>query len=286
VTAERGDDLRGPSEEKWVMWGGHYVDLDGDGYEELLVSQAPVAFGERNQELLGPILLRNHGGTFERERYAFGVPLLARGMVLADLDGDGDDDVIVAPLFGRFRVFVNDSPARDVVRVELEATVSAPSGAGAVVRARYGDEEQKRLLVAGGRPFVDGPLVADIAAGGATAMDLTIIWPSGAVQQVADSPVGRTMAVSEPTWLNISDPRPPADNSTIVEITVDAAAAGLGDAGTQVTWTSAGTTLEATADAAGIARFSLPPRDVAGPIQGTLAIDGKALPGHPAVDYQ
>ncbi|RMH41605.1 MAG: VCBS repeat-containing protein, partial [Deltaproteobacteria bacterium] len=184
VTLARGDDLRGPPEEKWVMWGGQFADFDGDGYEDALVAQAPVLFGERNQERLGPVLLRNRGGTFERVRYAFGGPLLARGTLLADLDGDGDDDVVTAPLFGPFRAFVNDTAPRDAVRVRLVGTVSEPGAAGAVVVATAGSVAQQRMVVAGCRPFAEGPPVVDIALAGATSMDLQIAWPSGARQRV------------------------------------------------------------------------------------------------------
>src|SRR5205823_13388013 len=112
-------DLSGPKDEQWWQWGGAFADLDGDGWEDVLIGQAPVHPGYPGTDDNGPLLLRNRGGTFALTRYAFGGALFARAIVLVDLDGDADQDVVAAPFMDRYRFFINDTPARGWLRVEL-----------------------------------------------------------------------------------------------------------------------------------------------------------------------
>jgi hypothetical protein len=282
VTEKSEIALGGPRGENWIMWGTRFVDLDGDGREDLLVAQAPIHPGMADTENLGPILLRNRGERFELERYAFGGPMSIRAVLLVDLDRDGDDDVIAVPYFDRFRFFVNETAPRRFLRLHLEATVGAPGAAGAVVEAGG----QKRMRISGGQPHSNGEPRIDFALESDEPVELRITWPSGAVQGVPGLPPGTHGVIKEPRWVTLSDARPRADDTTRVRLTVDAAAAGRGGPGSQVRFTAPGLTLEATCDGGGVAVLELPPRATAGTVQGTLAIDGAALPHHPVVDYR
>jgi hypothetical protein len=271
VTAASGIDMAGPAEEQWVMWGGAFVDFDGDGFEELLVGQAsPRQLGEIGVANLGPVLLHNLGDQFEMVRYAFGEKMSIRATLPVDLDLDGDVDVIAVPFFDRFRVYQNDTDRRHFVRVRLVATVGAPGAAGAVVTATSGDVVQRRMAVSGGQPSATGEGVVDFALGGANAADLTINWPSGAVQTVPGVAAGTLEVVTEPRWITISNARPPADGATEVAVSVDVTAAGLGGAGATVHWASPGVALDAACDGQGVCVIALPARAAAGPVHGSL----------------
>jgi len=285
VTQASAIDLAGPPKESWVNWGGAFADLDGDGFEDALVGQAPLHPGQPGTDTLGPLLLRNRGGSFALTRYAFGGPMRAHAILLADLDGDGDDDAIVAPFADRFRFFVNQTAPRRYVRVELDATVSAPGAAGAVVMVKSGGVTQKRMRVAGGQPHSSGEEILDFALAGASVADVTITWPSGAVQTVPGVAAPASVKISEPRWITLSNARPAADGATQVVATVDVAGAGLGAAGSKVRWTAAGASLDAVADGTGVATFDLPPRTSPGALQATITVDGRVLPAHPALDY-
>jgi enediyne biosynthesis protein E4 len=284
VTRASAIDLAGPNGEAWWQWGSVFADLDGDGFEDALVAQSEVFVNQDGAEAVGPVLLRNVGGRFELQRYAFGGPMNARAVVLADLDGDGDQDVVVAPFFDRFRFFVNATRPRRFLRVQLAPTVSAPGAAGAVVVARAGDVVQKRMRVAGGQPHSSGEEVLDFGLDSAAAAEVTVTWPSGAIERVAAAS-GLTV-ITEPRWLALSNPRPPADGATHVTLTVDAAQAGLGGAGSRVHVAGGALALDAACDASGVASFDLPPRAQAGAVQLTLTVDGRELPAHPAIDYR
>ncbi|HEX8951286.1 MAG TPA: CRTAC1 family protein, partial [Polyangia bacterium] len=254
----------------------------GDGREDLLVGQAPIHPDMAETATLGPLLLRNGGDKFTLERYAFGGPMRARAVLLVDLDGDGDEDAIVVPYFDRFRFFENDTAPRRSVRVRLQPTVSAPGAAGAVVTLHSGGATARRMHAAGGEPHSAGEDVIDF--GGHEKGDLTVTWPSGAVQIVAGA--AGAVVVTEPHWIALSDARPPADDATHVLVTIAAAAAGLGHAGSIVHWDDGTTVLDATCDASGIATLDLPPRSEPATVRANLAIDGRALPAHPAIDYR
>ena len=282
VADARGVKLGGPVGEEWIMWGGGFADLDGDGREDLLVGQAPIHPDMADTSTLGPLLLRAGAGGYALTRYAFGGPMRARAILLVDLDGDGDQDAIVVPYFNRFRFFRNDTAPRRFVRVTLVPTVSAPGAAGAVLTLKAGGATQRRMHAAGGQPHSQGEAVVDF--GGAARGELTVTWPSGAVQ--AAGTVAGAVVVTEPAWLALSSATPPADGATAVTVTVDAAAAGLGGAGSHVHWDDGTSALDATCDGSGVATLELPPRSAPAGVRGTLTIDGRAVPATPALDYR
>ena len=117
-------------------------------------------------------------------------------------------------------------------------------------------------------------------------MDVSVVWPSGAVQEVPGLATGSMVTIEEPSWLIIDDVRPPADGVTTVALSVDVAALGLGGPGSVVGLQVAGQSVEVIADAQGAAAFELPARDLPGAVRVTISVDGRVLPVRPAIDYE
>jgi hypothetical protein len=158
-----------------------YVDYDNDGLPDLL-----------NLTSAGPRIWRSLGNRWiDVTANAFPKPLVpasdsAAEMGVADLDGDGDEDVVVRLASGGLRVWRNEGGNRNrSVRARLAARVSNRDAVGSKIELRAGSLRQKV------ETFATTPAVApaDIVIGlGArkTADVVRVLWPAGILQAETD----------------------------------------------------------------------------------------------------
>jgi hypothetical protein len=206
-------------------WAAILEDLDHDGEPDIVVFNGHVYPQATRQAMdseyeQAPLVMRRTGSRFA----VVGDPgpgLVGahrdRSAVVADLDGDGDLDIIVAELNGPLRLLRNDSarPGDSVVLRLVNAPTGDRAGVGARVRLvdASGRARGTRWLWGGG-PFqsTNAPLVHFGAPAEWGALAAEITWPGGATQVVAEVPRGRVvevrrMPVASPT------PSPPATPS-------------------------------------------------------------------------
>jgi len=211
----------GPIEEigggaTYIGWGARFLDLDRDGGLELFVVNGAVAAPtqlEEDQQQRDIFLRQPAAGDVFLDVSAEvglpGIPLAAsdpltgRGAVVGDLDGDGDDDVVITPLDESFRVLRNDTPpGLGSVRVRLRGTASSPLPAGAVLRVERSDGTVGRdTLYAGGDVHSWSDPVLVVGLGEAELAAATVRWPTGVEQRIDTLPdfaLDRTVAVVEP----------------------------------------------------------------------------------------
>jgi hypothetical protein len=193
----------------WVKWGDAFVDLDNDGWLDLITVNGHVypqvdtlSSGARYRE--PKLLYFNQGnGTFCDASDHAGPALLerrvSRGLAVGDLFNDGNIDVVVEDLEGSPMILMNHGiEGRHWVSFELAGTRSNRLAIGARLKIAAGNMTQTDEIRSGGSYLSQNDLRVHFGLGSATKIEtLEIRWPSGAKDTVKDLPVDRFYAVLE-----------------------------------------------------------------------------------------
>jgi tetratricopeptide (TPR) repeat protein len=178
-------------------WGVTAVDIDNDGWVDLA---AVVETGTGPQVKV----FRNKGdGTFEDVSGALGldhVKLSApRGLIAADMDGDGAPDLIVtqenAPPVLLRNVGANKN---HFVRLDLSGYADNKTAIGSKVEIFANGQWQKWELAGASGLATQAPPQLLIGLGAADHIDLLrILWPTGILQDEIDLPHTQVIAMKE-----------------------------------------------------------------------------------------
>ncbi|WP_425407908.1 CRTAC1 family protein [Hyphococcus sp.] len=193
-----GDATREPG----YSYAATFGDLDNDGDLDLIVA---------NWGAVSQIFLNDGEGAFERAASGQFRSSIHHGasVALADTDLDGDLDILVGnwpntPGAGlEENVLIENNFARGAwLRVDLAGTQSNRSGVGARLELRYAQNGAQKMQTrevatqSGWRS--QSELVQHFGLGpGAEEMELTVRWPSGAVQTVPVAAANATIRVTE-----------------------------------------------------------------------------------------
>jgi hypothetical protein len=148
--------------------------------------------GRPGRSLFVPIGPENAGPDLFR-------PIVGRGSTYADIDGDGDLDILLTANGSSARLFRNDGGnLNHWIRLELIGQDSNRSAIGARVALRSGENVQ-RLQLFPAKSYlssVEVPLTFGLGAL-KTAEEITIHWPSGHVSKIRDLEADRLYRVEE-----------------------------------------------------------------------------------------
>jgi hypothetical protein len=122
----------------------------------------------------------------------------SRGCAFGDFDNDGDVDVLIWNMNEPPSLLRNDvSGNGHWLKVLLVGVTSNRSAIGARVAARYGGRTQAQDVTAQASFYSVNDRRLHFGLGPATAADLTIRWPNGATEKIANVRADQLVVIRE-----------------------------------------------------------------------------------------
>lgn len=238
--ANRGDgtyaeiaQYAGVKASEWT-WSAGFADLDLDGRPDLVTATGMI-HDWMDADLTGQgadttleavrekrasfpplrtrnLVFRNRGDlTFEEvgEKWGLTAAEVSGGLAIADLDNDGDSDLVFNNADAAPELYRNDSEAPRVA-VVLQGTAPNTRAIGAVVRVKGRAGEQIQEKLAGGRYAggVDDVLTFALPADQGP-FTLTVAWPGGAETKLGDVASGRLTLRQAEAGKRVAEPVAP-----------------------------------------------------------------------------
>jgi enediyne biosynthesis protein E4 len=188
VTAQAGL----ATERRFISWGTCLVDLDNDGYPDIL-SVTGTVYPELEPVYpkyprRGPrLIFRNQGnGRFvelgEEAGPGISARHVSRGCAFGDFDNDGDLDGLIMNQNEPPSLLRNDAPAGNHwLKVKLEGTKSNRSGIGGRVTVRYGGKAQAQEVMSQSSYLSSNDPRLHFGLGAEKTADIEVRWPLGGV---------------------------------------------------------------------------------------------------------
>jgi hypothetical protein len=127
------------------------------------------------------------------------MPTVARGSAFADIDGDGDLDVLITQASGSARLLRNERPPDNHwARIKLVGHKSNRDAIGTIVKVRVGNNTITRQVMPTRGYLSQSELPVTIGLGKASSIDeALIIWPSGIKQTMKNIAPGKLTVIEE-----------------------------------------------------------------------------------------
>ncbi len=208
--------LAGVEASDW-SWTVMFLDVDLDGYEDILISNGNLR-DMNNLDIAnlptGPqplsipkVAFRNlHNLRFEEAaaRWGLAATNITQGMAAGDLDGDGDMDLVMNSLNGEPLFFRNDSSAPRLA-VRLRGLSPNSNGVGATIFVKGAGMVQQQEIICGGHYLSGSEMMRTFAAFGPDQkLDVEVRWRSGRVTEWKGVEANSLCAISESGSLSAS----------------------------------------------------------------------------------
>jgi hypothetical protein len=190
----------GPASQPLLKFGLFFFDYDLDGRLDVLTAnghlEEQISQVQPKQQYRQPAQLfwnrgGEHGVSFvpvppEKCGQDLFQPIVGRGSAYADIDGDGDLDVVMTQIAGLPLLLRNDQRlGRHWLRLRLVGTKSNRDAIGAWIKVRVGGRLLSRQVMPTKSYLSQSELPLTIGLGGATQVDaIEILWPDGSTQKL------------------------------------------------------------------------------------------------------
>ncbi|MBZ0269175.1 CRTAC1 family protein, partial [bacterium] len=202
----------GPATNRGWTAGTHWADWDNDADLDLMLTNGWAAFPSQQKR---NFYYRNDGGVLVRDQTsaASADSGWAYGAAWGDHDDDGDLDLAVAKWWGSgeenlfYRNEANGN-GNHWLRVRCAGVADNTSGIGCriTVTAMIGGESVTQIReITGADGYCSQTLEAHFGLGDATSADVTVRWPSGAVQALPGETVDAVLLVTQETGTDVGE---------------------------------------------------------------------------------
>ncbi|MBI1839540.1 MAG: CRTAC1 family protein [Verrucomicrobia bacterium] len=204
----------GPASRLLLKFGVFFFDYDLDGRLDVLSAnghlEAEINKIQKSQRYRQPAQLfwntgSDSGACFvnvgaDKAGPDLFKPIVGRGSAYADIDGDGDEDVVITQVGAAPILLRNDQETgNNWFRLVLQGTKSNRDAIGAWVRVRMGDRVLLRQVMPTRSYLSQSELPVTIGLGKQTRADaVEIEWPGGRVQSIPMPPLKASTVVREP----------------------------------------------------------------------------------------
>ncbi|HWV99033.1 MAG TPA: CRTAC1 family protein [Candidatus Acidoferrum sp.] len=203
----------GPASQGLLKFGLFFFDYDLDGRLDVLTAnghlEPEIHRVQSNQEYRQPAqLFWNRGGSkggfiaVPAEKCGSDLlkPIVGRGSAFADIDGDGDLDVVLTQIGGPPLLLRNDQKlGHHWIRLKLIGTKSNRDAIGAWIKVSVDGQILWRQVMPSRSYLSQSELPVTIGLGAKDKVDgVDILWPSGVSQRIPSPATGRLTVVTEP----------------------------------------------------------------------------------------
>lgn len=199
----------GAASQSFLTFGCGFFDIDNDGWPDIVATNGHVDKIWANRSEGGhyaqrPLLFYNDGSGRFTERGMisgppFTRPIVGRGLAAADIDLDGDLDLLLTSNGGPPLLMRNEGGNKNhVLRLELQGSRSNRSAIGARVEVSIGKDVVRRTVRSGSSYLSQSELPLTFGLGRRNLADsIAIHWPSGTTTRLQNVPANQSLVIRE-----------------------------------------------------------------------------------------